>query len=391
MAEEIDDDAEMSAAFEAARNAPPVLDEEPPADDAPIIDPPTVDAPPVDAPPADDAPPAATNYAEYLKQVSEGLIDSEDGFKSALTKVKGYDSLETRAKELEAQIPTFKNEESKRLYELWASGDKDAVTKYIQETTKDYKTMSDLDVRREALKHEHPNWSAAEVDLEIRGTYGDELVKIDLTDIEQKDDLGAWTDEYKAAVAHNKEVERNSLLLQRDARDDRHKLIDLQSKIELPEIKKAEAAPVPSGPTEAEIAEANAKWAKSVEALPKLPALKQTIDDKEVAYDFSEAEQTAITEEMKNFNIVNFGKEQGWYKEDGSVNAERLREDVQKLKHFDKIVKSYATQIKTDATKDVLKVIKNIDDKGRPPMDDSVASFEDAYYRAKDAANKRSA
>jgi hypothetical protein len=332
------------------------------------------------------ADPNKPNYGEYFKTASEGLINSEDEFKTALTKVKNYDSLETKLKDTEAKIPQFKNPETEALFNLWASGDKKAVLDYIRETEKDYKTMSDLDVRREALAKDHPDWTKGEVELEIRVTYGEQLERIDLSTIDKETE----PDEYKEAVAHNKEVDRNHLLLQRDARDDRHKLLEAQSKIELPEIKKAEQAAAPQGKTDAEIAEATAKWQKNVEEnLPKLSNIKMNIDDKEVEYVRSDDEKKELTEYMKTFNIFNFAKENGWYNADGTPNSLKIAEDVHYLKNKENITKSLAGQIKTDTTKDVLKRIKNID--GTYTQTDSKQVFDTLEDAAWDAIDKAKA
>jgi hypothetical protein len=326
------------------------------------------------------------NYGEYFKTTSEGLINSEDEFKAALTKVKNYDSLETKLKDTETKIPTFKNPESEALFNAWTGGEKDAVINYIKETQKDYKTMSDYDVRLEAISKANPNWTKAEVDLEMRTTYGEQLEKIDLASIDKE----LEPDEYKEAIAHNKEVDRNLLLLQRDARDDRYKLIEQQSKIELPQIKKAEAPAPTTQPTEAELAEATNRWVKNVEDnLPKLSNIKMNIDNKEVEYVRSDDEKKELTEYMKTFNIFNFAKESGWYNEDGTPNSLKIAEDVHFLKNREAVTKSFATQVKTDTTKNVFKQIKNVD--GTYTEVDTRQAFDSLEEAAWDAIDKAKA
>lgn len=334
---------------------------------------------------------AKPDYAEYFKTTSEGLINSEDDFKSALTKVKNYDSLETKLKDTESKIPTFKNPESEALFNAWTSGEKDAVINFIKETQKDYKTMSDYDVRAEAISKANPNWTRAEVDLEMRTTYGENLQKVDITGIEKQDLEGRVTEEYREAVAHNKEVDRNAMLLQRDARDDRYKLIEAQSKIELPQIKKAEAPAAANQPTEAELAEAAEKWVKNVEDnLPKLSNIKMNIDNKEVEYVRSDEEKKALTDYMKTFNVFQFARESGWYNEDGTPNPLKIAEDVHFLKNRESVTKSFATQVKTDTTKNVIKQIKNVDGTyTQVDTKDAFDSLEDAAWDAIDKAKAK--
>jgi hypothetical protein len=357
-----------------------------------VTDPPVSEPPPVVEPPVIVTLLQKTEFnpSEYLKTASEGFLDSEDKFKSYIPKIKNYDDLETKLKDLESKVPVFKNDETKALYEAWADGNKEAVINYIKESTKDYKTMSDIDVVRESLAKKNPQWSAKDVELELRAEYGKQLETIDLADIDKEDENGRTTQEYKDALSHNERVEENLLRLQRAARDGRISLIDNQSKIELPQINKAEApAAVTNAPTDEEIAERTAAWVKSVdERLPELKGIKQTIDDKEVEYSFTDAEKVEMAAEMKNFNIFNFAKDRGWYNEDGTTNVLKLAEDVQKLTKFDTITKSFATQVKTDATKDALKKIKNIDKNERPPSDESPQSLEEAFMLAKYGAAK---
>lgn len=384
---EIDfDSPEFDAALEEAKNR---IKETPVAEAAPVLEKPVVETPAAEKPvvetPVID--PNKPDYAEYFKTTSEGLINSEDDFKAALTKVKNYDSLETKLKDTENKIPKFSNPESEALFNAWTSGEKDAVIGYIKETQKDYKTMSDYDVRIEALSKANPSWTRAEVELEMRTTYGENLEKIDLNSVDKDLDPAG----YKEAVAHNKEVDRNSLLLQRDARDDRYKLIEQQSKIQLPEIKKADAPAPATQPTEAELAEATSKWVKNVEDnLPKLSNIKMNIDNKEVEYVRSDDEKKELTEYMKTFNIFNFAKESGWYNEDGTPNSLKIAEDVHFLKNKEAVTKSFATQVKTDVTKNVLKQIKNVD--GTHTETDTRQVFdtlEDAAWDAMDKAEAK--
>lgn len=379
--EEVDfDSPEFEAAIEEARsrsNAPAIEEEH----QEPLID----DKPPVTEPKQPDAPtdPAKPNYAEYLSTVTEGFIKDEDTLKSLLPKVKGYDDLETKLKDTEAKIPKFSNPETEALFNLWTSGDKKAVLDYIRETEKDYTTMSDIDVQREAIKKEHPNWSKADVELELRGKYGDNLEKKDLSAIDKE----LEPDEYKEAVEYNKEVEKNLLQLQLHARDNRYKLIEEQSKIQLPEIKQAAAPAPPEQNTPEEIADYNAKWVKNVEEnLPKLSNIKMNIDNKEVEYVRSDDDKAATTEYMKTFNIFKMAKELGWIDENKKLNPLKIAEDRDKMVNFDKIVTSIATQVKTDTTKTVIKQIKNVDDEYRTT--DSDVAFDTLEDAAWDAIDK---
>ena len=244
--------------------------------------------------------------------------------------------------------------------------------------------MADIDIVRETLSKKNPGWNNAEVELELRYQYGENLEKVDLANIEKEDEEGKPTYEYLEAVKHNKEVDNNLLKLQRDARDGRPVLLDFQSKIEIPTIKKTDV-PAPTGPTDAEIAERTEKWVKDVkDQMPSFKAIKLNIDDKEVEYVLSDDDQKATAAYMEKFNIPDFIKDNGWYKEDGTPNVLKIAEDVQWLKDREKIAKSLATQVKTDTTKTVISKIKNIDGTVTVPQDpQAFDTLEEAVAHAK--------
>ncbi len=347
------------------------------------VEPPApTDTPPVEAVETTDT----VDYTKYFETLSEGFVKDEDSFKSVVSKAKGYDELENKVKDLEANVPQFKNDESKAFYEALTNGDTDVIASYIAEKKKDYKTMADIDIVRETLSKKNPGWNNAEVELELRYQYGENLEKIDLDGIEKEDEDGKPTYEYQEAVKHNKEVDNNLMKLQRDARDGRPILLEHQSKIEIPTIKKTET-PTPTGPTDAEIAERTEKWVKDVkDQMPNFKAIKLNIDDKEVEYVLSDDDQKATAAYMEKFNIPDFIKDNGWYKEDGTPNVLKIAEDVQWLKDREKIAKSLATQVKTDTTKSVISKIKNIDGTVTAPQDpQAFDTLEEAVAEAKRA------
>jgi len=338
------------------------------------------------APAEADKPTDTVDYTKYFDTLSEGFVKDDEGFKTVVTKAKGYDELENKLKDIEASIPQFKNDESRAFYEALANGDTDAIAGYIAEKNKDYKTMADIDIVRETLSKKNPGWNSAEVELELRYQYGENLEKINLDNIEKEDEDGKITYEYQEAVKHNKEVDNNLMKLQRDARDGRPVLLEHQSKIEIPTIKKTEA-PAPTGPTDAEIAERTEKWIKDVkDQMPNFKAIKLNIDDKEVEYVLSDDDQKEAATKMENFNIPDFIKENGWFKEDGTPNILKIAEDRQWLKDKGKIAKSLATQVKTDTTKSVIAKIKNVDGTITVPQDpQAFDTLEEAVASAKKA------
>jgi hypothetical protein len=366
--EEIDfDNPELVAVLEQAKNNPvtpisemrfdePLAPIEPPADNEPPAPAPEAGTPP---PPA--ASTAAVNYDEWLAEKSEGLFKTEADLIAALDKVKNYDSIEVKARELESAIPKFKNDEAKAWFDLVQSeeGTK-ALKDYISEKEKDYRTMSDIDVRREALQKEHPQWSKKDIDLELRHKYG--------KDLELKDIVGLDDEELEAAEAHNAQVERNLELLAVHARDDRYSLIEKQKLITLPEIKKAETSTQAPQETAEQARERIAKWQQKVEeTVPKLSNFKIDIDDKGVEYVWTDAEKAAQVAEMKDFNIFKWMESEQWTNKDGTWNPDKIAEGVRLLRDHKKIIASVASQVKTDAIKATMAKIKGIDPNYREP------------------------
>lgn len=390
---EIDlDSPEFLAAAETAKTAPVVtqpnfddikdlvID-----DDAPVAEP--VVTP--NTPPADIVIPSTEpNYAEYLTTKSGGLFKTEDDFIAALEKFKNYDTLETRAKDLETKVPQFKNEEARQWFDLVQSEDGTAILKsFISEKEKDYKTMSDVDIMKNALKAENPAWDSNRINLELRHKYGTNLEKIDTAAFDPEDDA----DQIKEANAHNKEVEKNLELLQMHAFDKRVDLVDKQSKLTLPEIKKAEIPAQNTQPTDAEIAERTAAWQKKVEeTVPGLSSFKIDIDDKGVEYVWTDDEKAAQVAEMKDFNIFRWMQSEGWTNADNTWNPDKIAEGVRLLRDHKKIITAVASQVKTDAIKATMAKIKGIDPNYRAP-DDTPKKFNTLEEAAHDAIAKAKA
>ena len=389
---EIDlDNPDFLAAAETAKTAPVVVQPNFDdikdlviGDDAPaaetVVTPAATPAAPVAAAAASTT--TEPNYAEYLTTKSGGLFKTEDEFIAALEKFKNYDTLETRAKDLETKVPQFKNEEARQWFDLVQSEEGTAILKnYIAEKEKDYKTMSDVDIMKNALKAENPAWDSNRINLELRHKYGTNLEKIDTDGLDPVDDA----DEIKEANAHNREVDKNLELLQMHAFDKRVDLVDKQSKLTLPEIKKAEIPAQNTQPTEAEIADRIAAWQKKVEeTVPGLSNFKIDIDDKGVEYVWTDDEKAAQVAEMKDFNIFKWMQSEGWTNADNTWNPDKIAEGVRLLRDHKKIITAVASQVKTDAIKATMAKIKGIDPNYRAPDDTpkKYATLEEAAHAA---------
>lgn len=388
MPEEIDyDSPEFETAARAALDAP----ERPVAEYvAPVVE----DTPPPPAAveegtPAEQVTPLApsaestVNYDDYFTTKSGGLIKNEADFVAALEKVKNYDSVETRLKDTEAKIPVFTNPVQQKIFEAWVNGQEDEVKAYWAEKDKPYATMSDIDIVRNSLKNDNPNWDNKRVDLELRHKYGRNLEKIDTSGLDPEEDAT----ELKEANQHNSEVEKNLELLEMHAFDARQKLIENQKNISLPELKKTETPQSPQM-SEADIAEAKVKWQTGVdEALQKLSNIKYDIDDKGVEYVSTDDDKAVLQSTMKDFNMLKFFAEtRGWANPDKSWNHQKIAEDVRFLTEGKKIVTSVAGQVKTEAIRATMAKIKNTDGTYQSPEGPKV--FNTLEEAATDALQK---
>lgn len=351
-----------------ATTTDPVVDDAPPAVDT--VD--TTDVPPTTpdpiTPPVNDAPPADAPVAPTEPVVNEKIIEKI---------VEKYPEIKSaRAKELYDRIVNSDDSEAEA-----------AFVEYVTEKKRDYKTMSDFDVVRTKLGKDNPQWSNDEVELEMRVKYGDELQKLDLASIDKDED----PDAYEKAVAHNKIVENNLRLLQRDARDDRYSLIEDQKSLELPKIKNDAPAPdTVQQPTAEEIEQKNREWAQQVEESTKaLSDHKVQIGDKEVSYQYTPEDNQAAVEAVRNFNIAEFFKANGWVDENEKPNPLKMAEDMRFLRNREKVERSFYTQGETAGKKAAMADIKNIQPPNTASPASTATSFADAFAEAAEAGNSR--
>lgn len=253
--------------------------------------------------------------------------------------------------------PEFKDSYSKELYEAILAGKDDELYSYLTNKKKNYEVMADVDVVKEHLKLVNPRWSDSDIELEIKSKYGTIPAKKDLSLIDPDLDPEA----YDRAVSFNDSVDQKEMLLSREARDARLALEDNKKTIEFPKIEQQQQQVAPEM-TQEEIDELNQKWVDHVgQEMPKLSDFKFKVGDEEITYKITEEDKASQTEYMKDFSGPKAAQDLGWIDADGNENVLKIAEDMLKLKHFDKILASSATQMKTLATKEVVADIKNID------------------------------
>lgn len=248
--------------------------------------------------------------------------------------------------------------------------DEDALYEYLQIKRTNYNEISDIDILSGFISNDHPSWDESDVQFELEQKYGSALFeqKIDLSEIDKEID----PEEYKQALAFNKEIDKAQKLLKRDALEKRAELEEIKNNIQLPTSasKKGDDSLVESeavesanqGLTQEQIEKLQKEWEMSVEKIvPEVSEFKFKLGDEEVSYKITEDEQKQMVNEMKQFNAENFLVERGWLKSDGTPDVKKITEDVYILKNTEKMLKSSWTQAKEKAKMDIIgKDIKNI-------------------------------
>lgn len=259
---------------------------------------------------------------------------------------------------------------TKEIFDALINGQEDTLLAYLSDKHKDYKTMSDYDVVKEDLKKNNPSWTPEEINLEIAYKYGDKLAKIDITNI----DKDLEPDEYKEAVAHNRQVEQNEILLKRDSRDARIRLDQLKKDIKLPKIEQPVVAPIVDEVPQEEIDRRKNEWKSLVdEAVPTLKEFTYKVGDKDSGYEdvvfgITDVQRKEQAEFLTGMNIDSLLTRMGWIEADGKRNVSKLAGDVLKLESMQQLIQSAYTQGKTAGSKGTLGEIKNVDLTNKSPQ-----------------------
>lgn len=253
------------------------------------------------------------------------------------------------------------DEYTKEVFDALMAGKEDVLLNFLSEKNKDYKTMSDYDVVKEALRKANPSWTSDDIDIKIEVQYG-ELSKINLSKIDKEEN----PEEYADAELHNKTVERNLKLLKLDALDARDKLEAAKKDIKLPKTAAVEQ-PVNNEPSPEALAQAKADWTGLVDKeIPELKEFTFKVGNKEeghedVVYKVTDAERKAESGFFRELTPKALFERLGWVDANGKQNVLKMAGDVLKLERAEKIAAAAYTQGKTAGTKRTVEDIKNID------------------------------
>lgn len=260
-------------------------------------------------------------------------------------------------KEVE-KSPEFKDDYSKQIYEAVRNGKTDELYKYLQDINTDFNAMSDADVIKRNMKISNPTWTDKYIDVEFRSKYGNTTMQPkDLSAIDKE----YSPEEYEEAVQFNDKLETREILLDQAATDARLILEAQRKTIEFPKINTAENQ-VEQPMSQDQIDELNLRWEQKVETdLQQLSDFKFKVGDEEVIYKITNEDKVNQIAYMKDYDGLKMAQELGWVDANGSENPLKIAQDMLKIKNFDKIIASAATQMKNSATKGVVAEIKNLD------------------------------
>lgn len=235
--------------------------------------------------------------------------------------------------------------------------------RFITDSQRDYKTMSDYDVVKANLMRSNPNYTDEIAGLKIEMQYG-EIAKIDLNKIDKE----LEPDIYAEAEQHNATVDRNLKMLKVDAVDARASLESAKKEIKLPKIEiQTPQVETTNAPTPESIALAKADWETLVDK--ELPNVKEftfnvgndEIGHEDVSYKVSDVERSEQTTFLKDLDLQKMVARLGWVDGNGKQNIQKMAGDVLKLEKMQQIISSAYTQGHTTGTKGTIVEIKNID------------------------------
>ena len=314
----------------------------------------------------------AEPIAEEQEQVTEETIPTTDETTEtevvedieSTEHVVQQDFVDTNTQQVEQQEEVQQAEE---VSSVTSGMNEDEMFEYLSLKRTDYNEINDVDIIAGFISSENPNWDTDDVEFELEQKYGSALFeeKVDLEEIDKE----IYPDEYKEALAWNKDIDRAQKLLKRDAIDRRSELEELKQNIQLPttttsnnKSSSVDETEQQKGLSDEQVQYLQQQWLESVERdVPTVNEFKFKLGDEEVSYKVTEDEQKQMVQKMKEFNAEDYLVKRGWVKADGTADVKKITEDVYILENSEKMFKSGWTQAKESAKMDIIgRDIKNI-------------------------------
>jgi hypothetical protein len=329
-----------------------------------------------------DAPETVTTTVETTQPetVRSASPTTEINWESVLSEKTGgkYKSWEDLLPKInqEATTPaelTFKDEESKRVFDYLREGKIDDVLQVYNEQRRlsNLDKANDGDVLRIAMEYKHPNLSPEDISEEIGSRYKaekpDEPIEDDYIDDEAyKSEKKKYEKDY---AKYEKEQKRLDRQLKLDAAAAREQLAGYQKDIILPDINPAPATNQPDpAMQEAELAGWKKMRQDYLDSLNKTSAefkeISFEVNDEGVnfkgSYQIEDGERAALTKDLAEKNVID-DIILPRYDKGGVYDTRQLMEDLYFLNNKDKIIKAAVRQAIAQTDLENLKRLKNID------------------------------
>lgn len=308
--------------------------------------------PPAPAPPAPALAPPVPN--------DEEIFDA-DAYLKEQAGVESWDVLKAQLKELNtlrenAKTPAefkFANETTEKIIKALNQGDRKPLYSYLDKEMKinnaktlDVSTISHAaDILRLSYHLENDDLSADDIDFMIRRKFATPpkpIQPVEMSDPEYQEVLSNWQ-------AQVKDIERGMII---EAKLAKPKLVQYESQLVIPEIKKPEPAG-PTPPTQEELdawkADQQRFLANTAAGIANLKEFKTQVKDEEVELpvsyivsDDERAKTKAIAESL--FTNFDYFIER-WKSSDGvSLDEAKLVEDITWLENRQKIIQKIANE-----------------------------------------------
>lgn len=301
---------------------------------------------------------------EWLKR--EFNWESEDAAKAEIAELR-------KLKEVKPNEFKFENEESKRLAEAIAKGDRKTVLNILETQDKiesfltgEVSKDNAEDIIKLALKLKHKDLSDAEINFKFNKQYALPKQPIQ-SELESDEDFVGrklvWEDQVK-------DIEMTKLI---DAKLSRPELEQVKTKLVIPEIQKPEVQQKQLTQEELDAAKRfDEAYLRSVDdSLKGFTGFSVSVKNEAVglpeisiAYSVMDTEKTSLSQEMKDF--VNTGYDanalfaNNWVNDDNTLNAKQIAEDRYLLANKDKIFQKLTLDAATKAIEAYVKGKKQI-------------------------------
>lgn len=288
-------------------------------------------------------------------------------------KYKSWDEVLPRINQEPAQQQelTFKDEESKKIFDYLREGKVDDVLQVYNEQRRlaNLDKMSDKDALKMMLEYKNPSFTAEDIEEEVETRYQAERPEEPIEDEYIDDDafVTAKKQYQKDLAKYEKDQKRYERQMKLDGQAAKEYLSTLKKDILLPDIN-----PVQAGPTdedlqaqrEAAIAERNSYLDSLKKTSAEFKEIPFEVNDEGVnfkgAFQIDDSDRNSLVKDLTEKNVIDDLIMSRYVKEDG-YDTNQLMKDIYVLNNMDKILKSAIKQAIAQTSLDHLKQLKNID------------------------------